>query len=254
MRTVLVAGSVCAIVAVAASAAELKITREYRYPTSYTVTPIMGVGSNGLPTIVGGVVEPSAFETREVGVMFSVAATVVDLTKLGNVAMESLQQKKNGNTDLMLAAASGDVDSTKKALSRGAVVNAKNQVGATALMGAATGGFGEIVDLLLESKANVNSRSNNGSTALMFAAKNGHLDIVKKLLDKGADPNLTDQKGLSAMLYAVNSGHKDVVRMLVDKGARPDAGDSNGTTPLKLASAQSKQDIVDLLTKAGAKM
>lgn len=238
----------------AASAADIKVVREYRYPTSYVVTPIMGIGSNGVQTIVGGVVEASDFETREVGVIMSVEATVVDLNKLGNVAMESLQQKKTGTTDLMLAAASGDVDATKKSLSRGVMVNAKNQSGASALMGAAAGGFGEIVDLLLDRKANVNAKSNNGSTALMFAARNGHLDIVKKLLEKGADANTSDQKGLNAMLYAINGGHTDVVKALVEKGVKLESRDTHGTTPMKLASAQSKQDIVVLLTRAGAKM
>lgn len=258
MKMLYSAASLGLIASLAASAAEIKVVREYRYPTSYTVTPIMGMGgtAGGMPvnTVVGGIVEPTDFEMREVGVVMNVEATVVDLAKLGNVAMESLQQKKNGTTDLMLAAASGDADAVKKALARGTLVNAKNQRGATALMGAATGGFGEIVDLLLEKKANVNAKANNGSTALMFAAKNGHLEVVKKLLANGAEVNLADQKGLTAMMYAVSGGQIEIVKALVAKGAKLDTRDQNGTTPLKLASAQSKKDIVAVLTGAGAKM
>ena len=71
--------------------------------------------------------------------------------------MESLHQKKTrGNTDLMLAAASGDLKATRQMLARGANANAKNHVGSTALMGAAAGGFNDVVQSLLGARAQVN--------------------------------------------------------------------------------------------------
>ena len=233
-------------------AAEVKFVTEYRYPTSYRVTPIMGT-VNGVQTIVGGIVEPQDFQTREIGVIMRVEATVVSLNA-GNVAMESLHQSTTrGNTGLMLAAASGDVDNTQRILARGVNANAKNHVGSTALMGAASGGFTNVVQSLLRAKAQVNAKSNNGSTALMFAARNGHLDVVKALLAAGAQPNLSDSKGLNAMLYAIHAGHSDVVEALVQAGASVNTRDSNGTTPMTLASTESKKDIMVLLTRAGAK-
>ena len=62
--------------------AEIKVVTEYIYPTEFEVTPVTGTsggGQGGGPvtqTITGGIVEPSAFETREVGVILQVTPDV----------------------------------------------------------------------------------------------------------------------------------------------------------------------------------
>jgi hypothetical protein len=62
--------------------AEIKVVTEYIYPTEFEVTPVTGTtggGAGGGPvtqTITGGIVEPSAFETREVGVILQVTPDV----------------------------------------------------------------------------------------------------------------------------------------------------------------------------------
>jgi general secretion pathway protein D len=78
-----------------ASEATIKVVREYIYPTEFTVTPIMGTTAGaGIATIVGGVVEPASFETREVGVILSVMPEVtpdgqmIDLTMTPQVVDE----------------------------------------------------------------------------------------------------------------------------------------------------------------------
>jgi hypothetical protein len=230
--------------------AEIKFVTEYRYPTSFEVTPIMGIGSNGVMTIVGGVVAPRDFETREVGVYMSVEATVANLGGLA-AAGAGLEQKRAGTTDLMLAAASGDAAKVRVLLGKGAMVNTRNSKGSTALMGAAAGGFNDVVNLLLGRRAIVNSMSNDGYTALMFAAKNGNLSTVNILLRNGADPNLKDESGATALMYAVNEGYKDVAESLIASGARSEVKDSKGTTPLMLANRKQDQDLMVLLTRAG---
>jgi general secretion pathway protein D len=52
--------------------ATIKVVTEYIYPTDFSVTPVTATDANGNTTIAGGVVEPSSFETREVGVILSV--------------------------------------------------------------------------------------------------------------------------------------------------------------------------------------
>ncbi|MDD5522275.1 MAG: hypothetical protein PHI84_15770 [Kiritimatiellae bacterium] len=64
------------VTAKAGQEATIKVVTEYIYPTQFTVTPITGVGLNGQATIVGGVVEPGNFETREVGVLLTVTPQV----------------------------------------------------------------------------------------------------------------------------------------------------------------------------------
>lgn len=58
--------------------ATIKVVTEYIYPTEFTVTPITATaaGGAGAAQIVGGVVEPGSFETREVGVILTVLPEV----------------------------------------------------------------------------------------------------------------------------------------------------------------------------------
>ncbi len=61
--------------------ATIKVVTEYIYPTSFNVVPITA-GSGDDARIVGGIVEPSSFETREVGVILAV---VPDVSAEGNL-------------------------------------------------------------------------------------------------------------------------------------------------------------------------
>lgn len=167
-------------------AAEIKVVTEYRYPTSFTVTPITATtaGGAGNSQIVGGIVEPGDFVTRETGTILSVNAMTATYA-MNNKALPRKEHKVlHGNTDLMLAATSGDAAEVKRLLNRGASVNARNKFGATALMGASAGGFDDVVKMLLDKRAYVDSSSKNNSTALMYAARNGNSDTVKLLLDR----------------------------------------------------------------------
>jgi general secretion pathway protein D len=66
----------------AGTPATIKVVTEYIYPTDFAVTPITGTDANGNSTIVGGVVEPSGFETREVGVILEVTPDVSPETQM----------------------------------------------------------------------------------------------------------------------------------------------------------------------------
>ncbi|OGV69054.1 MAG: hypothetical protein A2283_23055 [Lentisphaerae bacterium RIFOXYA12_FULL_48_11] len=84
------------VTAKAGQEATIKVVTEYIYPTQFTVTPITGVGINGQATIVGGVVEPGNFETREVGVLLTVTPSVspegqmIDLTMAPEVVTDPI--------------------------------------------------------------------------------------------------------------------------------------------------------------------
>lgn len=242
----------CLVAQCQVHAAELRVTTEYIYPTRYEIRGgQMVVGPNGAVVMQDPVVIPTEFATREVGVIMSVEALLSPLDS-GTITITSLEQKnRNGNTELMLAATSGDLDKVRQLLQKGAIVNARNYYGSSALMGAAAGGFGDVAKLLLLKGANPNSKSNTGSTPLMFAAKNGHLAVVKLLLQSGAKVNDTDNEGLTPLMFAVGGGHKDVVTQLMASGARLDTRDRHGTTPARLAEVRKDDDILVLLTRGG---
>jgi ankyrin repeat protein len=251
-----VAAAACAAIlgATAASAAEIFVGTEYIYPTTFTVTGLNNVNNNGVGQQVGAVVEPGGFQTRMVGVHMQAEALVADFTTSAKVAATLEERGKNGNTELMVAAATGDEQAVLQLLKKpGVSVNTANQFGSTALMGASAGGYTNIVDLLLKRGAMVNAKSQKGFTALMFAAKNGHAEIVTRLLQAGAAVDTTDQLGQTALLYAVGGGHTAVATRLAIAGANVNAHNRNGASPLQLASDAKNQDLVVLLTRCGAK-
>ncbi len=92
-----------------------------------------------------------------------------------------------GNTPLMSAVGSGDINAVKRLLNEGADVNAKDSDNWNALTKAARDGHAEIVKLLIEKGADVNAKAYKGYSALMVAALDGYTEIVKLLIEKGAD-------------------------------------------------------------------
>ena len=140
-----------------------------------------------------------------------------------------------GETPLMTAARTGNVDALKVLLVRGADVKAKDEErGQTALMWAAAEGNTAAVNLLIEFGADIHARSKGGFTPLLFAVREGKADVVRALLKAGADVNETlkapaRQAGTSAMALAAANAHFELAAMLLDAGADPNAAGQGWT-------------------------
>ena len=238
-------------------AADITVGTEYIYPTTYTVIP----GQTGGGGVAGGgnvistpTVEPGGFQTRMIGTSLHAEALVADFTTSEKETAAIDARGKNGNTELMIAAATGDEPAVAQLLKKPiASVNAANQFGSTALMGAAAGGYDNIIALLLQRGAQVNAKSHKGSTALMFAAKNGHTEVVRQLLAAGAAVDTTDEQGQTALLYAVGAENVEAASLLTKAGANVNARTRTGASPLRVASNARTQDLIQLLTRSGAK-
>ena len=190
-----------------------------------------------------------------------IVTTVAILLLLGsasNAALASQARARSsiGDTPLVAAVKSGDVDSVRQLLASGADANALARDTATALIWAAvrddlaaaqllleagadpniasrnnivplyeaiTRGNAEMVDVLLQAGADVNARVyEGGDTPLMNAARVGDLEIAQKLIGSGAEVLPTqDNWGLDAMMFAATGGHADIVRLLAENGANP---------------------------------
>jgi general secretion pathway protein D len=70
----------------AGTEATIKVVTEYIYPTDFEVTPITA-GDDDVEIVTGGLVEPSAFETREVGVILTVLPDVSTDGQMINLTM-----------------------------------------------------------------------------------------------------------------------------------------------------------------------
>ena len=153
-------------------------------------------------------------------------------------------------------------------LDHGADVNAQSKTGDTAIGNAATSGELDTVRLLLERGARLdlpthevdllNGKSldaTNGYEALAGAASAGqhNPEIIKLLLAHGTKPNARSTNDLTPLGRAAESGDAEVVQMLLDAGASVNAYDPFGRTALMLAQGNKHAEVAALLRKAGAK-
>lgn len=122
-----------------------------------------------------------------------------------------------GSSKLCDMAEDGDLEGVKRAVERGADVNARGLFKMTPLMAAAAKGHEEIVKYLLSRpETDVDTLNAGGTTALMTAARGGHLGTVKILLaDPRCDVNTLGKWGGTALMNAAGFGHKDIVEELL---------------------------------------
>lgn len=90
-------------------------------------------------------------------------------------------------TELMLAAAEGDLVRVKELCAYGAAVNAE---------------------------------STSGTTALMYAVRNNHLEVVQHLVSEKADLHLKSEKGTTALALAKKYGSPELLTFLEQHDAR----------------------------------
>ena len=83
------------------------------------------------------------------------------------------------------------------------------------LLAAAFNGKTADVRKALRKGADVNAKDEYQQTALILASSNGHADVAKLLLSKGADVNAKTGDGKTALLWASFKGHEAVVRVLL---------------------------------------
>src|SRR5688572_25837243 len=141
--------------------------------------------------------------------------------------------------------------------------------GSTPLLFAAMSGDAESARLLLDRGADVNDTAADGNSALVLAAFQGNGAAARLLLDRGADSNAAGA-GYSALHAAVLRGDGETVKALLSTGANPDAqltrgspvrrfgsqwalpNNLAGATPLFIATMFLELDLMRTLLGAGA--
>src|SRR5690606_144539 len=130
-----------------------------------------------------------------------------------------------GETALMTAARTGDVETIEVLIGAGADLNAvEGWRGQTALMWAAAENNAPAVEILLAAGAALDATSADGEfTALKFAVRGGAVEATRALLNAGADVNDTMRDGTSMLVLAVTNAHYELAAVLLDHGADPNA-------------------------------
>jgi ankyrin repeat protein len=117
----------------------------------------------------------------------------------------------NGDTALMIASYTHNVDAAKALLARDAEVN---RHGWAPLHYAAAVGDVAIIRLLLDKSAYIDTESPNKTTPLMMAARGGNNEAAKALIEAGADVSLKNDHGLTAVDFALNYEHRDTAALI----------------------------------------
>lgn len=138
------------------------------------------------------------------------------------------------NFRLLSAVESNNIETTRKLLSEGAMVNVTNFFSDTPLHIAAYEGHNAVIELLINHGADINCKSRNGLTPLHFATIRGHKELVELLISCGAMVNAKDCDGWTPLhhgaynYYAVD---KDIIELLLENGADKNIKDKNDAVP-----------------------
>ncbi len=157
-----------------------------------------------------------------------------------------------GNTALIRSISSRKNAEAQELIKQGADINHQNNMGDTPLMVATTSGNVEMVKLLLKNNVNINLRTLAGSPALSMAINMRKRDITALLINAGADCNFKDARGYNPLYFAVDMEDLPTVRLLLDNGADVNAHCGGGVTALNLAESKNNQALISLLKASGA--
>jgi len=138
------------------------------------------------------------------------------------------------------------------------LLEAKNNDGNTPLMIACKTLQVEIANYLIDEGANVNAIGNGGMTPLFCFPydKEAPFDLIQRLVDKGADINakLWLNRNWTVLVNFVIAGNIKVVKLLIEHGANPNIRDIEGT-PLQMAIHHKRnEDMAVFLVESGVKL
>jgi len=197
-----------------------------------------------------------------------VPANLHEAARLGDVAAidrllpgTKVDALEDGATPLMLAARHCHPAAVQRLLRAGAQPDLAGEAGQTPLMLATDSGDVDVITLLLASKANPRLRSAvTRETPLTSALHNGDIDAMRTLVEGGAPLDERDETGSSILCTAAMgdplSGHGrlDIVSYLLGKKVdvnQPCAGDS---TPIFMAIEGNQPQTARLLLEHGANL
>lgn len=170
---------------------------------------------------------------------------------------------------LAKAAEDGNIPLARKALAKGAHVNARVRYWEddtwTPLLIAVKKGhipetdqetrgdiereYVEVARLLIEHGADVNVKTSYEITPLMNAV--GNAEMLELLLNHGADVHATDDKGMTALAHAAQSGRYHTAMLLIKHGADITVETDSGETLLILASGGGNPRLAKYLLDHG---
>ncbi|MDF7806472.1 ankyrin repeat domain-containing protein [Pontiellaceae bacterium B12219] len=203
---------------------------------------VIGPGSVGL---LSNPKPPSAFLLVEKNAVAALDSQLQDKPSLIH------EQNKYGQTLLMAATRSGQIEMVDYLLAHGVELNAVDRSGKTAAAYAV--GQPELLNLLLQNGASANRINSAGTPPLHLAIQQKCRLSCDILLKHGARVNEPESKGASPLIMAVHRGF-NIQDLLLNHGAKPDLVDPAGESALHYAAKADNLKAAQDLILAGADM
>jgi len=181
------------------------------------------------------------------------AAAIRLLVERGAVVATSNPKPLHDASALYYAVWSGNVETVRGLIERGADVQTKVKVGgifaATPLELAAALGDVPMVRALAAAGSDVNGLNDSGLPVLTSAVMTNRVEVAKTLIALGANVNLVDELSMTPLMHAalVDYGDTEMVALLLAAGATKDLRSKDNHTARDLARQQGHDAIVRLL-------
>ena len=140
------------------------------------------------------------------------------LTLLLDHGVDINDRNKSGETPLRIASSSGHLEAGWYLIDRGADINAADD-GKNTIVSRAFRGHVESIRKLIRLGAVIDIRNSNGENSLHMSVRSGSLELVRLYLDLGLDPNLPNYWDDTPYDLALKCGHPDVLELLIEYGA-----------------------------------
>lgn len=146
-------------------------------------------------------------------------------------------ERRRALADLCEAIRNGEAAAARVLLSK-VDINAADPSGNTPLILAASSGNVEMIEAVLARGASLEIRGTRGFTPLLAALECDHDGLADLLLDKGSNPRVRDKNGESALIWAAHAGSAKSVGRLLAAGLDVNAKSFDGNTAIADAGAQ----------------
>ena len=161
------------------------------------------------------------------------------------------------SSELVDAAARGDVERVRRLLAEGVPVDARDGNGRTAVTAAALGDHVDVARVLIDAGADVDLQDTERNNPLLVTGETGSVAMLREVLRAHPDLTRTNRYGGTALIPASDRGHVELVRALLQTDIDVDHVNRLGWTALLEAvilgdGGSAHQQIVELLLDAGA--
>ena len=156
---------------------------------------------------------------------------------------------RSNTTPLMLAAKSGNLETVKLLISKGAKIQTCDEYNCSALFYACNGGHFAVAQFLMKNNVQTTLRDKEGKSLLHVVTDVATADILVSCC--GLDVNAHDNKRLTPLHDAAERNEAEITEFLIVRGADVNARDEHHRTPLYLAARYGER-TTKLLVEMGA--